>query len=111
MINILNIPVYIWKKLGRPCGGGSGVRKSRETNDQVLDNGRWPLASGGGAETHEESRRSGLRHSWNSWGCVGWGDVRQGDNEGCGGGGCDSISCAGVVHERSKHAGNQEWPA
>ena len=26
LINILNIPVYIWKKLGLPCGGGSGDR-------------------------------------------------------------------------------------
>lgn len=50
-----------------------------------------------------KSRRWGLGHSWNSWGCVGWGDVRQGDNQGCGGGGWGSTSCAGVVQERSKN--------
>lgn len=45
LINILSIPVYIWKKLGLPWRGGSG-----ETHEEALDNRGWRLVPGGGAE-------------------------------------------------------------
>ena len=82
MINILNIPVYIWKNLGLPCGGGSGDRGSRETNEEALDNRRWRLASGGGAETARREPLVGAGAHQRTQGWVGRGDVRQGDDQG-----------------------------
>lgn len=81
LINILNIPVYIWKKLGLPCGGGSGDRGSRETNE-ALDNKRWRLASRGGAETERREPLVGAGVQSEDWGWVSCGDVRQGDDRG-----------------------------
>lgn len=66
----------------REEGWGVGGKGSRETNEEALDNRGWRLELGGGVEMERSEWMSGGGMKPEALVIGGWGDVRNGDNQG-----------------------------